>query len=952
MHSKGRFFSTSVYIVIFILISGIFKPAFSQDGAGRFTLQLLHAADMEGGIEALENAPRFSSVLNALKTEFKDTVIIGAGDSYIPGPFFAAGSDRSLRDVLGREGSGRADILILNAMGFMASALGNHEFDAGTGTLAELIRNDGRGYVGTAFPILSANLDFSLDSNLANLVVDAGQEASTIPNSVSKSAVITTHSGERIGVVGVTTPRLGSISSPGTVGISPEDPDNIAELTAIVQESVDELTATGVNKVIIASHLQQIRLDEMMAARLRDVDIIIAGGSNTLLADDTDRLRDGDVRGRLYPILTSSAANQQIAIVGTDGNYRYVGRLVVGFDEAGLLLPNSIDAEVSGAFAADERGVVDTGNTAPTPHVVEIIEAIRNVVVEKDGKIFGQTSVYLNGNRASVRTEETNLGNLSADANLDAARQVDPTVVVSLKNGGGIRAPIGVTAGGATLPPPGNPLVGKAAGQISQIDIENTLRFNNELSLLTLTAVQLLEVIEHAVAASDPGATPGQFAQVAGLAFSFDISQPLGSRVRSLVLTDAYGNPTYIVAQNGELVGDTERTYRIVTLNFLASGGDDYPFPNFPNTNRVDLPAVLTEEQSGGQAYFAAPGTEQDALAEYLATNFLETPFATTDVGPEIDERIQNLAFRTDSLIITPPTVTTFDMHLSTGLNMISLPLMPDKPYTARSFMEKLDATIVIEYNPSVSGFIGFTANSSGGGFPIEGGKGYIVNVNQSKIVNFTGRAWENSPSAAAAAPTPAETSDVWAFIFRAQFEGVEVFTLTVHNGRTGITRLVDVNESHAVWADMSRRAVATVGDRLTVEVFDVNGELMRTLQHEIDVTDTGRAFTELRLTPDDLTPRQTTLLANYPNPFNPETWMPYMLANDTHAAIHIYAPTGNLVRHLDLGFKDAGYYIGKSRAAYWDGRNDFGERLASGAYFYQLITPKSTAVRRMVIVK
>ena len=297
MHSKRHFISTSVFIVLLTLILGIFISAFSQDDSGHFTLQLLHAADMEGDIEALENAPRFSSVFNALKAEFKNTVIIGAGDSYIPGPFFAAGNDRSLRDVLGREGSGRADILILNAMGFMASALGNHEFDADTGTLAGLIRNDGRGYVGTAFPFLSANLDFSHDSNLADLVVDAGQEVSTIPNSISKSAVITTPSGEKIGVVGITTPRLGSISSPGNVGIVPEDPDNIAALAAIVQESVDALTATGVNKVIVTSHLQQIRIDEMMASQLRDVDIIIAGGSNTLLADDTDHLRDGDVAG-------------------------------------------------------------------------------------------------------------------------------------------------------------------------------------------------------------------------------------------------------------------------------------------------------------------------------------------------------------------------------------------------------------------------------------------------------------------------------------------------------------------------------------------------------------------------------------------------------------------------------------------------------------------------------
>ena len=718
MYRKERFISIIVFSVLATLILGGVTPVFSENGEEinvSFTLQVLHAADMEGDIEALENAPRFSSVLNALKAEFEDTVIIGAGDSYSPGPFFAAGNDRSLRDVLGREGSGRADILVLNAMGFMASALGNHEFDAGTGILSGLIQNDGRGYVGTAFPFVSANLDFSFDSNLADLVVNAGQEASTIPNSITKSVVITTPSGEKVGIVGVTTPGLRSITKSEDVRIAPEDPDDIAALAAIVQESVDRLTATGVNKVIVAAHLQQIRIDELMATQLRDVDIIIAGGSNTLLADDTDRLREGDVAERPYPILTNSVTNESIVIVGTNGNYRYVGRLVVSFDEKGVLLPESIDAEASGAFAADEQGVVDTGSVAPTPRVVEITEAIQNVVIAKDGNIFGQTSVYLNGSRGSVRTEETNLGNLTADANLDAARRVDPTVVVSLKNSGGIRASIGVTAGGSTQPPSGNPLVGKLAGQISQIDIENTVRFNNGLSLLTLTAAQLLEVIEHAVAESEPGSTPGQFSQVAGVAFSFDISQPVGSRVGSLVLTDAYGNVTDIVAQNGEVVGDADRTFRIVTLDFLADGGDNYPYPNYPNTDRVDLLTLMTEEQSGGQATFTAPGTEQDALAEYLAANFSATPFAVADVGPEGDERIQNLAFRTDSLIATPPTMSAFNMQLSAGLNMISLPLMSDVPYTARSFMEKLGATIVIEYNPSVSSFVGFpeTVSSS-----------------------------------------------------------------------------------------------------------------------------------------------------------------------------------------------------------------------------------------------
>ena len=941
-------------IIFSILLLGILTPAFSQNEEPRLsktTLQLLHAADMEGGIEALENAPRFSSVLNALKTEVEDTVIIGAGDSYIPGPFFAAANNGSLREVLGREGSGRADILMLNAMGFMAGALGNHEFDVGTGTLASLIAAD-RDYVGTAFPFLSANLDFSLDSNLASLVVDPGQEASTIPNSITKSVVITTPSGEKIGVVGMTTPQLGSLSVPGNVGISPTDPNDMAALAAIVQESVDALTAAGINKVILTGHLQQISLDEEIAMHVKDVDIIIAGGSNTLLADETDRLHPGDTADRPYPILTQSATGEPIAIVGTDGNYRYVGRLVVDFDAAGVLIPESINTTVSGAFVTDEQGVVDTGNVEPTARVVEITEAVRNVVTAKDGNIFGQTSVYLNGNRGSIRTEETNIGNLIAEANLAAGKRVDPSVVVSLKNGGGIRAPIGVAAYGELLPPPANALVGKAMGQISQIDIENTLRFNNGLILLTLTAAELLEVIEHTVAASGGGSTPGRFPQIAGMAFSFDTSLPEGSRVQSLVITDADGNLMDTIAQNGELVGDADRTFRMVTITFLVDGGDDYPYANFPNTHRVDLTEVMAEEQSGGQATFTDPGTEQDALAEYLAANFSETPFDMADVGPETDERIQNLAFRADNLMMPVLSENAYDIALSKGLNMISLPLMPDKPYTARSFMEKTGATTVIELDAAAQRFIGFTANSTGNGFSIDGGKGYIVNVPTPKVISFTGSAWNNTGPTAAAAPMLPSIPKTWAFVLRAQLEGISGVTLTVYNGHTRVAEAVDSNNFHATWADIERQAVVSVGDILTIEVRDTTGDLIRTLQHKISATDIHRAFSELRLTPADLIPKRTVLLANYPNPFNPETWLPYQLANDAEVEIHIYSSAGRLVRHLDLGFQQAGYYIGKSRAAYWDGRNDLGERLASGVYFYQLRTPDSSATRKMVIKK
>ena len=98
--------------------------------------------------------------------------------------------------------------------------------------------------------------------------------------------------------------------------------------------------------------------------------------------------------------------------------------------------------------------------------------------------------------------------------------------------------------------------------------------------------------------------------------------------------------------------------------------------------------------------------------------------------------------------------------------------------------------------------------------------------------------------------------------------------------------------------------------------------------------------------------PEKTALLANYPNPFNPETWIPYHLAKPADVTLTIYAVNGQVVRHLDLGHQDAGYYQSKARAAYWDGRNSVGERIASGIYFYTLAAGDFAATRKMLIMK
>jgi 2',3'-cyclic-nucleotide 2'-phosphodiesterase (5'-nucleotidase family) len=639
-----------------------------------FRLQLFHLADQEGNISALDDAPRLSGVLNALRAQdidldgipgFTNTLTLSSGDAWIPGLFYGA-SAQAYGAV------GRGDVLIQNALGVQAIALGNHEFDQGTSVLKELISsNAGAGFPGTAFPYLSGNLTFSTDSNLAGLVVPDGQAAK--PNSITASVVFDVN-GQQVGVVGATTPWLKTISSPGNVGIAPAPfsgtptPAELDALAAEIQADVDALIAAnpGLNKVILLAHMQQLSIEQALAERLRHVDIIAGGGSNTRLFDADDTARPGDSVQGTYPILKTDADGKPVAVVNTDGNYKYLGRLVLDFDAAGTIIPGSYDPTISGAYRTDAAGLAAVnGEAFIDARVREVADNLRNVIVAQESEWFGVSEVFLNGNRnPGVRSEETNLGNLTADANLAYARQVDPTVVVSLKNGGGIRnsigqsvVPTGSVDGVPELLPPaavfdaqGN--VVKPEGGISRNDIANALSFNNGLSLVSVTPGELKALIEHGIAA---GVNQGRFPQVGGLAFSYDLSRPAGERVVSMAIEDESGRDLDVLVDGGAVVGEPNRTIRMVTLNFLATGGDGYPFTTLSNPNQVDLTASDTAPRTG-VATFAADGSEQDALAEYLAAKYTQAnPFKAADTAQALDQRLQNLALRSDAVIDPEP---------------------------------------------------------------------------------------------------------------------------------------------------------------------------------------------------------------------------------------------------------------------------------------------------------
>lgn len=484
------------------------------------------------------------------------SVLVSSGDNFLAGPEFNASLARGLPYY---------DSIGLGLIGYDAIAIGNHEFDFGPEVLARFIT----GVLPQPAPFLSANLDVTPELGLHLL---------SHFDRIAASTVIDVE-GRPVGIIGATTPELAFISNPGEVGIEAVVP--------AVQAEIDALLAQGVSRIILISHLQSVQQDLALIPALSGVDIVVAGGGDELLANLGERnslLLPGttaeDVFGP-YPLQASDADGRSIPVVTTSGQYLYLGRLVAGFDAAGEIV--ALEERLSGPVRIGEETVF--GGVRPNALIERlVVEPVAASIAALGENVIGTSEVALNGVRGDIRTQETNEGNLVADAILWQARALAPAAGVAapdlaLANGGGIR---------------NDTLI--AAGELTELTTFDILPFANfVVTVPGVPRATLKLLLENAVSRVEE--VSGRFAQVAGVKFTWDAAQPAGSRVLEAMLAD--GAP---LISGGVVVPGAP--VNIATINFLANGGDQYPFDGAPfvslgPTYQQALASYIAEELGG-----------------------------------------------------------------------------------------------------------------------------------------------------------------------------------------------------------------------------------------------------------------------------------------------------------------------------------------------------------------
>jgi 5'-nucleotidase len=383
-------------MVLAVLFAAI--PVMAQGGmAGDFTLTVLHTNDVHGRIDEFDSGgnscdeseqaegacfggvARRQTMINQVKAEAPNVVLLDAGDQFQGTLFYTQYKGGEAQEMM-------------NALGYNAMAVGNHEFDDGPGTLGSFIR-------GANFPVISANIDASAEPELVGLI---------LPYTVLEV------NGEKVGVIGFTTEETGILSSPG-----PNVKFNNIEES--IQAAVDELTAQGVNKIIGLSHAG-IGRDREIAAKVTGLDMIVGGHTHTYLSN-TDEAAEGP-----YPVVVDNPEGTPVLIVTDATQAKSLGRLDVIFDADGMV-------------SSYEGNPILLDNSVAKDEAIQTrVEALAAPVKALMEKTIGAAAVDLDGERSNCRFGECTMGDLIADATL--WKTADEGVQLVIINGGGVRASI------------------------------------------------------------------------------------------------------------------------------------------------------------------------------------------------------------------------------------------------------------------------------------------------------------------------------------------------------------------------------------------------------------------------------------------------------------------------------------------------------------------------------
>lgn len=495
-----------VFALILSMMSGVFAavtlPGEDDDLSGQ--LVILHTNDSHGRIKEDGTSMGMSAVkylANRYENAGASVLILDAGDTLHGLPIVTASR-------------GESAVNVMNAVGYSAMAPGNHDFNYGYEHILELEEE-------MNFPVLAANVTYEADGSLVfgdHIVITCGEYT--------------------IGVFGMATPETVTKTNPNNVVGLDFNEDNLA---GIAQAQCDELKELGCDIIICLAHLGDdvsstpYRSTDVLE-QVTDIDLWIDGHSHSVLNDDGEAHL---VNGTL--VASTGEYTKNIGVVTYDG---------AEFD-AGLVHY----ADLCNTYEQD--GEIITEFYGYDPEITALVQNYYDEMMEFYSEVVGHTDVLLNGTREFVRTQETNLGDLAADAILAAAPNAD----FALTNGGGIRANIEI-------------------GDITRYDLFTVFPFGNMVATVELTGAQIVYILEAATHAC-PG-IDGAFPQVSGITFEIHTY---------IEYEGEYANPTnpgsriQNVCINGEPI-DLDATYVMATNDFLAAGGDTYAIlaENFENS--------------------------------------------------------------------------------------------------------------------------------------------------------------------------------------------------------------------------------------------------------------------------------------------------------------------------------------------------------------------------------